>query len=196
MSRIVSPAIVQAKINARYTCQECGSTELVQAHHTIPGDDNSLIVLCAECHSNKHPDLPKRLFFTKRAQPYWNNKSASSLAREWGISSRTVIRTAKKLAIRCGELSLWDEELIRSNILTLKPKTKKTKKSTVHTPKSLEHKRMVKKLIRMGSSRVVVIPQSWLKYHEEQLGKEITEVLMELNGEIRIYVQPEDKIDK
>lgn len=26
-------------VNANYRCQLCGSTELIQAHHEIPGDD-------------------------------------------------------------------------------------------------------------------------------------------------------------
>jgi len=39
---------IKAKSNAHYRCQECGSTELIQTHHEIPGDDNSLIALCAE----------------------------------------------------------------------------------------------------------------------------------------------------
>lgn len=104
------------KANAHYTCQECGSTELIQAHHEIPGDDDSLVALCAECHSRKHPDVPKALFFSTNHQPYWYNKSASSLAKELGVHSRTVIRAAKRLNISLGELSIWDEELLKNNI--------------------------------------------------------------------------------
>lgn len=37
--------MVRIKANAKYICQECGSTELIQAHHRIPGDDSSLVVL-------------------------------------------------------------------------------------------------------------------------------------------------------
>lgn len=105
------------KANARYTCQECGSTELIQAHHQIPGDDNTLIALCAECHSQKHPDMPKALFFSINHQPYWHNKSASSLAKEIGAHPRSIIRVARRLGIPKGELMPWDEELIRSNIV-------------------------------------------------------------------------------
>ena len=75
-------AAIRVKSNANYICQECGSTELIQAHHQVPGDDSSLVVLCAECHSQKHPNLPKALFFSNNHQPYWHNKSASSLADE------------------------------------------------------------------------------------------------------------------
>lgn len=109
---------IRAKANAHYICQEqeCGSTELIQSHHEIPGDDDSLIVLCAECHSRRHPDVPKALFFNKGIQPYWHNKSASSLAKELGVHPRTIIRAAKRLEILPGELSPWDEELIRNNV--------------------------------------------------------------------------------
>lgn len=106
-------AALKVKANARYICQECGSTELIQAHHEIPGDDNSLVALCAECHSKKHPDVPRALFFNKRLQPYWHNKSASSIAKELGVHPRTVIRTAKKLGIVTGELDPFDDWQIR-----------------------------------------------------------------------------------
>lgn len=114
-------AAIKVKANAKYTCQICGSTELIQAHHEIPGDDNSLIPLCADCHSKKHPNLPRALFFNKRCQPYWFNKSASSLALKWGISSRTIIRAAKRLGIHPGELNSSDEERIKNNIPILSP---------------------------------------------------------------------------
>jgi len=120
---------LKVKANAHYTCQECGSTELIQAHHKIPGDGNSLIVLCAECHSKRHPGVPKALFFSTNNQPYWHNKSASSLAKELGVHSRTVIRAAKRLKILPGELSPWDEVLVRSNIPKLQQRVKKAKKA-------------------------------------------------------------------
>ena len=109
---------------------------MTQAHHKIPGEDSSLVALCAECHSKKHPDLPKSLFFkSKSLQPYWHNKSASSLAKELGIHPRTVIRAARRLEISPGELSPWDEELIRNNI----PKLQwNSKAKTTHFPKTCE----------------------------------------------------------
>lgn len=113
---MTSLAAIRAKSNVRYTCQECGSTELIQAHHETPGDDSTLVVLCADCHSQRHPSVPMGLFFNKTTQPYWHNKSASSLAKEIGVHPRTIIRAAKRLGIRGGELSPWDEELIKSNI--------------------------------------------------------------------------------
>lgn len=103
----------QIKSNARYTCQECGSTEFIQAHHQIPKDDDSLIALCAICHSKKHPDLPLGLFFSINHQPYWHNKSASSLAKECGVHPRTIIRIALRLHIAKGILSSESETQIR-----------------------------------------------------------------------------------
>jgi len=112
-------ALFRVKANAKYTCQECGSTELIQAHHEIPGDDSTLIVLCADCHSQRHPNMPKALFFNKNIQPYWHNKSAASLAKIWGVHPRTVIRIAKRLGIARGELSVNNQELIKNGILKL-----------------------------------------------------------------------------
>lgn len=48
-----------------------------------------------------------------------------------------------------------------------------------------------KKLIKLGNSRVVVIPQDWLKYYEEKQGIEVQDVLMELNNVITIAVEIE-----
>lgn len=120
-------AAIKTKSNSHYTCQECGSTELIQAHHEIPGDDDSLVALCASCHSKRHPNLAKALFFNKRLQPYWHNKSASSVAKGWDVSSRTVIRTAKQLGIQAGELRSWDEGLIQNNIRKLNSKARQTR---------------------------------------------------------------------
>jgi len=113
---------IRIKSNANYTCRECGSTELVQGHHVIPGDDSSIIPLCAGCHADKHPNVPRALFFARVHQPYWYNKSAATLAKEWNVHSRTVIRAARGLKIPRGELKPWDEELIKQNIKKLQPK--------------------------------------------------------------------------
>lgn len=107
---------IRVKANAHYTCQECGSTELIHAHHEIPGDDSSLIVFCAECHSKRHPKLPTGLFLSKKTYPYWHNKSTTLLARELGVYPGRIKRTAKRLGILPGELSPLDEELIENNI--------------------------------------------------------------------------------
>ncbi len=96
---------LRVKSNAKYTCQECGSTEFIQGHHQIPRDDSTIIPLCADCHSKKHPDVPVRSFFNKSHQPYWENISAASLARQLGKHPRTIYRIAKKLGITKGVLS-------------------------------------------------------------------------------------------
>lgn len=115
---------VKVKARAGYTCQVCGSTEMVQAH--APNGDHSDwtkgIALCAEHHSREHPDVPKALFFTRGHQPYWHNKSAASMARELRVHSRTVIRAAKKLGIPPGELSHEDEQRLRDPIGPLRVK--------------------------------------------------------------------------
>jgi hypothetical protein len=107
---------------------------MIQAHHVIPGDDSSLVPLCAECHSLKHPDLPRALFFSKRLQPYWYNKSAASLAKEINVHPRTVIRAATRLGILKGELSVEDEARIKSNIPKLQWGKEKVTKQPIAKP--------------------------------------------------------------
>ena len=99
--------IVKAK--AYYQCERCGSPDIVQAHHQIAGDDSSMICLCADCHSKEHPRIPRLLFFSISNQPYWYNMSASALAREIDVCSRTIIRRAKRLKISSGFLSEQDK---------------------------------------------------------------------------------------
>ena len=92
------------KSNAGYICQQCGSTELLQAHDPTGEhiDVRDGICLCVDCHSEKHPGMPKGLFLNSRCQPYWQNISASSLGRLFGCCSRTIIRWARKLDIGPG----------------------------------------------------------------------------------------------
>jgi antitoxin component of MazEF toxin-antitoxin module len=45
---------------------------------------------------------------------------------------------------------------------------------------------MIRKLIKVGDSRVVSIPRDWLNYYKKTTGKEIEEVLLEVNGEIKV----------
>jgi len=47
---------------------------------------------------------------------------------------------------------------------------------------------LMKKLIRVGNSRAVVIPPGWLRYYEEKSGAPIVSILMELNKVITIAV--------
>ena len=105
-------ATLRVKSSARYICQKCGSTEFIQGHHRVPKDDSTIIPLCADCHSKKHPDVPRGLFFAKSHQPYWENKSASSLAKLLGVHPRTIIRASGRLSISKGILSADDEETL------------------------------------------------------------------------------------
>ena len=47
---------------------------------------------------------------------------------------------------------------------------------------------LMRKLIRVGNSRAVVIPPGWLRYYEEKAGGPISTILMELNGTITITI--------
>jgi hypothetical protein len=130
-------ASIRVKSNAHFTCQECGSTEMLQAHHQIPKDDSTLICLCAECHSKKHPNVPYKLFIHKQTQPYWENKSASSLAKEAGVHPRTVYRLAKRLNINHGILSTEDEHLIKLSMSCSRERGGSYKKARVSQDKWL-----------------------------------------------------------
>ena len=54
---------------------------------------------------------------------------------------------------------------------------------------------LLKKLIKIGNSRAVIIPASWLKYHEDRQGK-VVEILMELNNVITLAVEDDPHKDK
>lgn len=51
-------------------CQECSSTDNLQAHHIVPVSENkdlatdvdNGILLCGKCHSNNHENLAEELF--------------------------------------------------------------------------------------------------------------------------------------
>ena len=168
----MSLVAVRAKANARYTCQECGATELIQAHHEIPGDDDSLVVLCAECHSKRHPDVPKALFFSTKNQPYWRNISASSLAKKLGVHPRTVIRAAKRLEVLPGKLASKDEKQIR-RIISLRKSGLRTNFTSSEAHKRLGLSRFQLNLrIERGvfpqptfidSTRVRYFDESWVR---------------------------------
>jgi antitoxin component of MazEF toxin-antitoxin module len=48
---------------------------------------------------------------------------------------------------------------------------------------------LIRKLIKVGNSRAVVIPPDWLKYYEDKTGEPVKEVFLELNGSIKITVE-------
>jgi hypothetical protein len=104
---------IKAKANANFICQHCGSTEMIQAHHQTPGDDSTLIALCAVCHHKQHPDMALGLFTNKMMRPYWENKSMGSLAKEVGVCARTIARRAQRNDIPAGTLKPLDELLLK-----------------------------------------------------------------------------------
>lgn len=108
-------ASIRSKANSHFTCINCGSTEYIQGHHVVPKDDSSIIPLCAICHHSQHPNLPLNLFLSRDHQPYWYNKSASSLAKELFLHPRTIYRKAKLLGIPKGYLTPFDEALIKQS---------------------------------------------------------------------------------
>lgn len=55
---------------------------------------------------------------------------------------------------------------------------------------------LIRKLIRVGNSRAVVIPPDWLKYYEGKNGRPIENVLMELNDVITIAIHEENIEDE
>lgn len=51
-----------------------------------------------------------------------------------------------------------------------------------------------RKLQRRWGNYVITIPKMWIEYYEKEAGHPIEEVMMELNGEITIYIKArEDK---
>lgn len=53
---------------------------------------------------------------------------------------------------------------------------------------------LVRKIIKVGDSKAVTIPPSWLSYIERTTGQEITEVAIEINGCLSIHPIIAEKI--
>jgi len=53
---------------------------------------------------------------------------------------------------------------------------------------------LVRRIIGVGDSRAVTLPSDWLKFAEDKAGQAINEVLMEVNGAIRIelFIRPKN----
>jgi len=94
-------------------CQHCGGTELLQAHHKEhranggSDDPSNGVALCAGCHADEHPDLPRDLFFIKAFGPT-NGKGwpATYVAGLLHCHPRSVVRHARKAGIK-REGSYW-----------------------------------------------------------------------------------------
>ena len=88
-------------------CQHCGGTELLQAHHKEhranggSDDPSNGVALCAGCHADEHPDVPRALFFIKAFGPT-NGKGwpATYVAGLLHCHPRSVVRHAKRLGIK------------------------------------------------------------------------------------------------
>ncbi len=46
-----------------------------------------------------------------------------------------------------------------------------------------------RKLIKVGDSRAVILPADWLRYYEGKTGREIENVLLEVNNVITLTVE-------
>lgn len=55
---------------------------------------------------------------------------------------------------------------------------------------------LLRKLIKLGNSRAVILPSDWLKYHELETGQEVQVILMEVNNVITITPKPEKEEEK
>jgi len=53
----------------------------------------------------------------------------------------------------------------------------------------------IRKIIKVGNSHLVSIPIKWLRYYEKQAGYQIINVLVEINGELKIkpYIEKSEK---
>jgi antitoxin component of MazEF toxin-antitoxin module len=48
---------------------------------------------------------------------------------------------------------------------------------------------LIRRLVQVGNSRGVILPSSWITELERRLGREVTQVLLEVDGEITIRVE-------
>jgi len=51
---------------------------------------------------------------------------------------------------------------------------------------------IIRRVLKVGDSRAVTIPYTWFREIEERTGKKVDELLMEVNGAIRIYPREAD----
>ena len=50
---------------------------------------------------------------------------------------------------------------------------------------------LIKSVVRIGNSRGVILPASWLEEIEQRTKGEVKQVLVEINGEIKIKAKEE-----
>ena len=54
---------------------------------------------------------------------------------------------------------------------------------------------LIRKLIDLRTSRAICLPKSWLENAEEEYGRKIVAVALEVNGEIKLQPVFEKKIE-
>ena len=54
---------------------------------------------------------------------------------------------------------------------------------------------LIRKIIKVGNSRAIIIPPDWLRYHEEKTGQPLKEMLMEVDNIITLTVPEPEKED-
>ena len=55
---------------------------------------------------------------------------------------------------------------------------------------------LIKPLTKLGASRAVILPKSWLEYHEDKLGHVIDTVYMEVDDCLKITPAPKKSAPK
>jgi len=98
-----NPHFTFAVIARDKECQVCGTIENLHAHHIIPVSIGGLDVsengeaLCASCHADRHPDVPRGLFLISvSGKANGNGKPATILAAELDCCVRTIVKIARK----------------------------------------------------------------------------------------------------
>lgn len=97
---MTSPYIIdKTKFEAKYTCQDCGiKSDKLEAHHQIPGNDNSLICLCKGCHVKRHHGTYTPTDASSKINPdIWRKMKASAISQNLKIHEWIEQAIIKKL---------------------------------------------------------------------------------------------------
>ena len=178
--------IVRSRDN--WTCQKCGRTEYLQAHHFDAPKDYPLfanlpdngITLCVYCHADVHPEVPRNLFIANVIKAEKAGCiSAGKLAKELDIRPETVARKAVKLGI-LKPMQKWmftEEEanLIRQHSKPKKKKIKKVKKEKLKKLCTVIKHDQYKNLTQISYSHDMKMAQIirqaldlWMQNHEKK----------------------------
>lgn len=100
-----NPTFARKVMSRDKKCQACGSAIQLQAHHIIPvsiGGTDSIdngIALCAECHADRHPDMPRNLFLIK-SKGHLTDASEKLFQFNVRVLPDTVVKVARLTAQR------------------------------------------------------------------------------------------------